>query len=308
MDKKYEEQYCRYLENNIPIIQFFSGKIILYDKYLGERTNATKWTKKTRQNNITKGQGLSPVSKRKLKKSIDLWVSCVNAYFAKHKRSRKKVSSFINFATLTLSSSQVHSDKFLKRHLLQGFIKRAKRKVGLRNYIWFCEKQDNSNLHFHILVDRFINAQVLRAMWNAVQNNYGYIARFKERHKHDNPNSTDIRALKEDAAQYATKEVVKTIQKEGIDGWLWGSSDGIKKLKVYEGEQRAIVDNMVLEQVRNLPNTKEIFINDFSSVIVGKRLKTFGSKIKKADHIIDFYYSQMVELYALKKQKNVLNL
>ena len=157
-----------------------------------------------------------------------------------------------SFITLTLSSEQIHDDKFIKRHMLNRFIQTCKRKYNVIFYYFYAEKQKNGNLHFHLIFDRYIDWQMLRNDWNDVQSDNGYITAYqkkmqdkyangffvdetllkfadetKQRERYEagkatnwtNPNSTDIKAVGDThtVAQYITKYSSKD-EKRGKKG------------------------------------------------------------------------------------------
>lgn len=130
------------------------------------------------------------------------------------------------FVTVTLSSRQIHCDKTIKRECLNHFLIYLKRNYGVVNYIWKAELQDNGNIHYHILTDKYIPWQELRDLWNSAQNRLGYVDMFQ----HDNPNSTDIHSLRKvkNVMSYVAKYMTK---KEStlrpICGHSWGRSDGM---------------------------------------------------------------------------------
>lgn len=150
----------------------------------------------------------------------------------------------IAFITLTLSAKQKHSDNYIKAKMLNHFLIEAKRLWDVTNYVWRSEKQLNGNIHFHILVDKFIPHYELRSVWNNIQNKCGYIADYRtnmlEFHKNgftpnnklfdtwslnnqikayqkgkssnwSNPNSTDIHSVRliNNVAAYCTKYMTK---------------------------------------------------------------------------------------------------
>jgi hypothetical protein len=92
-------------------------------------------------------------------------------------------------ATLTLPSMQAHDDKFIRRYLLNPFVKLLKEKYGVRLYLWVAEAQSNGNVHFHILLDRYIEnvtqpkhariALELTKDWNRLLALYGYIEPYR---------------------------------------------------------------------------------------------------------------------------------
>jgi hypothetical protein len=85
------------------------------------------------------------------------------------------------FVTLTLPAPQVHTDKELKELALNQFLTELRTSNGLRNYVWKAEIQTNGNLHFHLLIDQFIDYYDLRKKWNRVIGKLGYVDRYSER-------------------------------------------------------------------------------------------------------------------------------
>lgn len=124
-----------------------------------------------------------------------------NGYISRH--SAKKISSKINwllflsapkknwststkrwvkfrvcFVTLTLPSAQVHSDETIKSKCLNQLLVELRKYHSVKLYLWRAEKQANGNIHFHIVTDHFIEADVLRARWNRIINKLGYVDRY----------------------------------------------------------------------------------------------------------------------------------
>lgn len=139
----------------------------------------------------------------------------------------------INFLTFTLPAAQNEiQDKQLK-HCLDNWIKRAKRKHNLKSYVWRAERQANGNLHFHMITDTWIHYQKIRDDWNSCLRETGLIEKFKLKHGHENPNSTDVHAIwkVKNLTQYFVKYMSKA-HKEGekpIDGKIWDCSLNLKQ-------------------------------------------------------------------------------
>ena len=132
----------------------------------------------------------------KIQKAID-WLICLSS----DKRTfNPKFNSFftwqVNFVTLSLPSKQMHTDKFLKKALLDKFLTYATRKWNIGNYLWRQEPQANGNIHYHICTDVFIPWQELRDVWINILKSYDYISNFEKLHHHKIPNCTDIHSLK----------------------------------------------------------------------------------------------------------------
>lgn len=81
-----------------------------------------------------------------------------------------KNSHLCTFVTLTLPATQQHSDKELTNYILNPFLVYARKYFNVRYYIWKKELQENGNLHFHLIVDRFIDYNCLRREWNKLCN------------------------------------------------------------------------------------------------------------------------------------------
>jgi len=200
---------------------------------------------------------VSPVAKRKINKAIEYLL-----FLSRNKElpdtAHGKCYKFkLSFATLTLPSAQVHSDKEIKEKCLNQFFIEARKHWNVKNYIWRAEKQKNGNLHFHILTDKFIPWSELRDRWNRIINKLGYVERYRDemRSFHSggfkvrqellknweyksqiraykkgkandwaSPNSTDIHAVYQvnNLQAYLSKYCTKDEQNEGLSGRLWG--------------------------------------------------------------------------------------
>ena len=153
----------------------------------------------------------------------------------KKENSQKKGVNQIQptFITLTLSYGQIQNDNYIKRNLLMRFIEKIKKEKGVQNYIWRAEPQVNGNIHFHIIIDRFVPWQYIRKEWNLIQEKHDYIDAFEQKHGHRNPNSTDIHSLLKvnNIAAYICKYMVKDKPLRKIEGRIWGCSNNFHKIK-----------------------------------------------------------------------------
>lgn len=143
----------------------------------------------------------------------------------------KKVSHKATFITLTLSSQQNHTDKEIKRDLMNPFLMGLKY-LGLKHYVWRQELQKNGNVHFHIIADIRLGKKSLQERWNKAQEKLGYIDKFEEKHGHRNPPSTRIDRIKDYrgaimyVAKYAGKREDTATDRAG-SGRLWASSEAL---------------------------------------------------------------------------------
>ncbi len=214
------------------------------------------------QDNYHQGR-YSPVAKRKFAKKLAYLL-----YMAEPERGRKPYhgrhfKDKIVFVTLTLASKQVHSDQVIKRVLLNQFITEMHERWHVNDYICCAEKQENGNIHFHLLVDKRIWWNDLRNVWNRIQQKLGYVTRYRDvrlqEHEHgfhydpgygkrwpyekqlraykvgnqtgwDNPNSVDVHPLEHigNIKAYLTKYMTKN--------------------KGYTEEQKRMFNNLPVEE------------------------------------------------------------
>lgn len=86
-----------------------------------------------------------------------------------------------SFITLTLPTEQIHPDKEIKK-ALNHFLTQLRQKFKLKNYIWKAELQQNENIHFHLIIDKFIHHSAIRYYWNQAINVLGYVDRYQEKY------------------------------------------------------------------------------------------------------------------------------
>lgn len=182
------------------------SRICLYQQYVGER----------KSNNIAKLLGSNARERSHIMsvKSIGRLRNAINTlvYTAKWKTVWNSANNShfrykINFITLTLPSTQIHSDKEITQKCLSKFLENwAKRRSGLL-YLWKAEIQDNGNIHYHITSNAFYHLKKLRTDWNRIVNLLGYV----DRCKYENPNSTDVHSVKsiKNIASYIVKYCTK---------------------------------------------------------------------------------------------------
>lgn len=123
---------------------------------------------------------LSMQASRKLTKAADYLCYMATPADQFDRFKGKNCKFRLTFVTLTLSSSQIHSDIIIKNLFLNQFFTEAKKRWSITRYVWRAEKQLNGNIHFHVLTDRFIPWSELRDVWNRIQNKLGYVNRYRE--------------------------------------------------------------------------------------------------------------------------------
>ena len=221
---------------SIPTLSIHSDRIILSWQRPVQRKRSHKQLQS--ESNLTRGKfngWMSATTKSKVRKMLDNWMSGVNYYRLYRKRKYDKSPAYMTFVTLTLSDVQSHGDNELKRKLLMPFIQHLKRQHGVRFYFWRAEAQRNGNIHFHLIVDKYIYSGDLQYHWNRFQKELGYMDKYMDEHHSFDAPSTDIRKCPKDQKliNYVMKYVGKNPKK--ITGFR--VKDGKReKVRVYVSE------------------------------------------------------------------------
>jgi hypothetical protein len=179
----------------IPRISIHPGKICSYNsiewlpaKGKKERTPFDSYMAAKRMDNLKNNQRqnhefISKQAKRKLSKSLDYLLLLASEKKAESRFSGRQFAFKIAFITLTLPSEQIHPDNEIKSKCLNSFLIELTKFYHVKNYIWRSELQENGNIHFHIIIDKFVPWSELRDRWNRIINKLGYVTRYREKMK-----------------------------------------------------------------------------------------------------------------------------
>lgn len=220
-----------YLNN----LKISGNKITVYSssvEHIGRRVNNGENLKKDRKKAYQGEQSINSI--KRVKECLYTWCYAIAEGNRLHqsKGTNKKIK--LVMATLTLCSKQVHSDKEIKSKILEPFIKKLKYQYGIVNYFWRAEPQENGNIHFHLVLDKFINKEDLQNIWNYYQNKLGYIDRYFEKTNKVNPPSTQIQVFAGNAKaiEYLLKYLTKENKRRKIDGLQMRVSNKLSHLKL----------------------------------------------------------------------------
>jgi len=188
------------------------------------------------------GGYLSSKSQIKLKLALNhlLYMSTINRSITTSKH--KEFNFRVNMISLTLSSTQIHSDYVIKSKMLQPFLRIMRNRWEVENYIWKAESQDNCNIHFHITLSKYIHWSDIRATWNTIQETMGYISRSGI----TDPNSTDVKAIT--SFRKWNSDVV---------GYI-GKKDREKKVKAEQANDEHYYKNYMMLDACDLKSRKEV--------------------------------------------------
>lgn len=224
-------------------------------------------------------------AKRKIGKAIEYLLFLAREKELPDTYNGRNYKFKLAFITLTLPSKQIHSDQIIKDKCLNQFLIEARKKFGVKNYLWRAEKQINGNIHFHILVDKFIPWNELRNIWNRIINKLDYVSNYRAEMRKfhsggfqvrkdllkqwsyksqikaynaakirdwDSPNSTDIHSVHKvkNIQAYVSKYCTKDEQNAGLTGRLWGCNEALSNIP---GAQ-LIMDSEVNDAIVSLFN------------------------------------------------------
>jgi len=184
------------------------------------------------EDNTVKGC-LSKKSKHKIWDILNGWNEAIRCAPASNKK-KWTIQPRFTLLTLTLSSQQQHTDEEIKTKLLNPFLTDLKKVLGTDLlYLWSAEAQPETtqNIHFHIILDRYVCKDWVQNVWNRVQDRLGYV----ERSGYPNPPSTHIKThpVNKNTINYLMKYISKTNPKaRQIDGKLWACARPLLTINV----------------------------------------------------------------------------
>lgn len=197
-------------------INIGSDRVTVYREYLEDRCRSV--AQQATNRNLTRGKYngfISPATARSVRKKLDAWFEAISVN-ADHYRGRfNPKHSKLTFATLTLPADQVHDDNEIKRKCLMPFLQQITRVKGVQEYFWKAEPQESGNIHFHILLDRYVAKADLDALWFAPMDRLGYIDRYAAKYGQGMPPMCNIKVCPDDTSliSYVMKYVSKAPQR-----------------------------------------------------------------------------------------------
>jgi len=192
--------------------RFYSDKLVFYPVALNPKRKEDQPKKCI--NNLTRGQFKGFTSKesgKMIRQRYEAWFKAISINKREYPGKFKPKHSHNVFITLTLPSKQVHGDNEIKRSILMPFLQQLKRRNGIEESGWHAEPQENGNIHFHILIDRYVRKELLQDLWNMATNHLGYLDRYVQETGDCDPPSTQIMVCPPDMSlvKYVLKYVTK---------------------------------------------------------------------------------------------------
>lgn len=272
---------------------------------------------------------LSNNQMRTVRKAVE---NMVNTVLLNHdKRVHFKDQPNLTFVTLTLPIEQKHTDKVFRK-LLVRFIENLIKTYQVKHYVWKAEPQKNGNIHFHLIIDRWVAKEKIQNLWNRQLDTIGYIDAFAQKRKKEgfiyrsffyrkgvkilskltekeqyknylynksigfrNPPTVKIQGISKaiNKVAYVLKYMTKPeFDKRQIIGKIWGCANITKKLEY----PRFYDSEVFYDEVRNLVYTERfnhLVKDEYINVYVGKVFGDIAKYCKKTWLAIKHHYNLM---------------
>jgi hypothetical protein len=229
--------------------------------------------------NKNKTEGISSAVRRKIMKYIDAWFTTIEYAKTTGTEDKLKIKKHLAMLTLTLPVRQQHDDKYLKRYALMMFIKNMTRQFKTINYLWKAETQKNGNIHFHIIIDEYVEKEKIDSWWKNRMNLLGYEQQYENETGKKNPPMCNVETLrnKNNAGAYVAKYFTKNEDRREIEGRCWGCSDKIKNL----ANPEMSVNETELDECLRIVNMSisSIYVTDYC--VIMKNVQNLENLIHK---------------------------
>jgi hypothetical protein len=289
------ESMYKILDRNDLQMQIRSTKVLIYPS-LNSAYHAKKRDVSSEKNLELKSYAgfLTNSAKKKIKKKLDVWINTVKVFNLINVGRYQRARSYITFLTLTLPSEQRHEDQVINKTCFTPFMDKVKYHFEVYNYFWRAERQENGNIHYHILLDTWIDREKVQQLWNETLEKLNYISEFQKKHHHRNPPTTWIKALPRNssAVNYFAKYALKQDEQKKINGRVWLASKGILNLRPFTTGSMISIMTMF----RFLYERKDVSVHEQDNCL----MMCFPSRLifeNKNCHVLGEYKTYMLLLY-----------
>lgn len=276
------------------LLQFRSDCIVSYTPK--EDTGSSAYTSNFTSTGSTSAKKtysgtVTACSKKNQRKACDLMVQCTVNHKVYNEILGHEIDFQIGLITLTLSdNTRFINGQECHKTCLRPFLDWLTKTKGCNFYLWKAERQSktdnsgriklsNGQLHYHILIDIYIDWNEVRAKWNYLQDKAGYLEEFYNKYHHRNPNSTDIHKMYEvnDLSAYLLKYITKEAEKEAgesdedyqlrtsVGGKVWDCSTNLKGRKYYSTITTETIANNIDYLIKT--NYVSVFKSDYTCIL-----------------------------------------
>lgn len=142
-----------------------------------------------------------------------------------YRKNRNPIYNYrMSFITLTLPSLQSETDVEVKEYL-NLFLTDLRRVYNIQNYVWRAELQENGNLHFHLVIDKYVDYNILLNYWLKALRHSPHVKSYQQKFSEMSFKDYKILRLKKIKKEFRTSpEVLKNISAAYLKGkrnnWL----------------------------------------------------------------------------------------
>lgn len=232
-----------------------------------------------------------------IRSRIELFSKCCDFFNMYLRNTDSDYCKRLTMITLTLSGTQHHTDEEIKRLMLRPFLQTLLRADGLTNWIWKAERQKNGNIHFHIVIDKYLSNKYIQDHWNSYQIKYGYLDNYYAIHRHYNAPSTDIHCVLNSSktVRYISKYLCKNNMNSKISGAVWRCSSSLLKMKYFSYP----LDNEMYEKLQCYDNCK--LCDTFPS----KYFCVYQFKSENVESVLTDFYAAQYKKYFVSQAMNL---
>lgn len=293
----------------IPYFSLYNDKIILHPRPCNLKRGPQKNSKSLSNLKKAKFQGkLSSTQRRIIKQKLTAWLTSIESYNNQEFLKSRHKDRYPVFLTLTLCSKQMTNDQDVKRKLLDPMIKYLKRQSDIQEYFWRAEKQKNGNIHFHLIVDKYVKYEDALKGWNRLQEKNGYIDKFEEKNGHRTPNSVDVRGCEsvDNFINYVIDYAVKDEKNTKVEGRIYGMSDNIKEIGIYQSTMDSKMSEAIGMAIDR--NELKIYVKEYFTIITfNKSFYHSALCIQLKKESSNYYTELYLNIYNTnKKSKKVI--
>lgn len=286
---------------SFPVYRHYGNKLILLNKSTRGKSilNYNEASRINLSENYVKGV-LSSTSLRNIKKHVIPWLNSIVQEYNMKAHPQRRSNNYIVMLTCTLPSKQHNSDKEVRRKILMPFIDKLKYHYGITHYFYRSEAQQNGNIHFHIIIDRFVIKEFVQKLWNETTDILGYLTKYEEIHNNRNAPSIKLtgQGNVKNIVDYVLKYCFKEEMHRKIDGRLYGMSDSLRELDVYEQHVDYEFQQSLINYIKE--EKPKVYKDDFFTVVY--LTDNYMTHYIPTYHSKNYYdYHKNVYMYLYKK-------
>lgn len=199
-------------------------------------------------------EAFSKNSRKRLLFKLREWMLSECYYLEKGELKEKPKKSRLTFLTVTLPMPQIHTDETIKKVILNNFLNKLRYYKKDLKYIWRAESQKNQNIHFHLIMNLYIDKKICDRLWHDSLELLGYITSYYNKKKSRYPPTNRIEYVytARKIVGYATKYITKRIEYRNITGRNWYASQSLNASVKGETHISREWENSMMQELRNL--------------------------------------------------------